>query len=198
MISSDAIRKILYLDATDEPARSSKAGHQYSCTYDGPLMGCASFEVNSSVIPRSKMRASGVFLGTCTLGLLSMRSRHKEKWWSGLFFVTVLSYFALKAHKVENGLLGHQIGFYSSCMLMIGSGARMAIRSGSRSTMAPLHLVSWALLWYEVGRFHLWMDYMVQFKRDAHEGRGTFNLLSEFVSQDIETEYLPFRSLHTK
>jgi hypothetical protein len=206
MLSSDAIRKILYFDdaqtASTGPSSAltrdgSKTGLRYSTCYDGPILSSVGFETSSAIQPRSAYGYSAAILATTTLGCLTMRARNKEKWWVGLFGVNLVYFSALKAHKVENGLVGHQCGFFGDALLIIGVVARIMVRSGSMKHNASLLCASSAMLWYDLGRFHLWSDYVAQLRRDVTPERS-FDLLAEFTPQDLAVEFLNFRRATVK
>ena len=115
----------------------------------------------------------------------------------GLFAITVVYFNAMKAHKVDNGLVGHQCAFFGDSALMIGSGCRMMVRSGSMRRNGVIFAVAAGLLWYDIGRFHLWADYVAQLRRELSPERS-FNLLQEYVPQDVEREFLFFRGVTRK
>lgn len=190
MISADALRRVLYSDIDkDEGVRS---GLRYHTSYDGPLFQPMGFENPSAAQPRSMYRFSAYVLGCCTLGCLTMRARNKEKWWLGLFGATIMYFSALKGHKVDNGLVGHQLAFFSDAMLMIGSLARILVRSGSLRFNVGLLSMAGCLAWYDLGRFHLWSDYVAQLRREVSPERS-LDLLDDYVPSDIDTEFMFFR-----
>jgi hypothetical protein len=198
MLGSDALRKILYLE---DPTRSNaltssdsagKIALRYATCYDGPVLGSVGFETASAIQPRSMYMQSWLVMGASTFCCLSMRARNKEKWWLGLFAVNMVFFNAVKAHKVSNGVVGHQSGFIGDVMLMIGFLGRIMARSGSfRSNVAWLTF-SGCMAWYDLGRFHLWMDYLANLRREVTPERS-YDLFAEFSPKDIPLEFLSFR-----
>lgn len=195
MISADALRRVLYTDvAKDDGVRS---GLRFHTAYDGPLLQSVAFENPAATQPRSMFRFSMYVLGTSAFGCLTMRARNKEKWWLGLFGVTVMYFSALKGHKVDNGLVGHQLAFFADAMLVIGCFARLLVRSGSPSFNLALLGVGSSLAWFDLGRFHLWSDYVAQLRREVSPERS-LDLLDDYVPEDIDTEFMFFRPAKTK
>lgn len=123
-----------------------------------------------------------------------MRGRNKEKWWFGLLAMSGLYYLALKAHKVGNGLAGHQSGFYAAAVGLVGCSCRLAVHSGSRRVNALLVPVFMMMMWYEIGRYHLWSEHVVEFRR-AESPERYHSLLEDYVPQSVDVEFLPYREV---
>lgn len=192
---ADALRKILYAEVDkDEGVRT---GLRYQSAYDGPLMNSFAFESPSAVRPSSAFRFSSVVLAACTLGCITMKSRNKEKWWLGLFAVTGMHFTSFKSHKVDNGIVGHQCAFFADGMLAIGCLARLLVRSGVARRNAQLLGVSLALMWYDIGRFHMWTDYVAQLRLVVSPERSV-DLLSDYVPNDVEAEFIFIRNATVK
>ncbi|EPY32396.1 hypothetical protein STCU_02832 [Strigomonas culicis] len=192
MSGSFALRKLLFADSEDGDV--ARRGYHFSGSYE-PLMYTGSRLDHPSVIaPKSGFRITSLCLGTCLLGCLLMKRRNKEKWWFGLFFICGMYYNALKAQKVGNGLVGHQAGFFAAGMGAVGSGCRLVLRSGSRRANSTALAVFMSLMWYEIGRYHLWSEHANEFRREVTPERS-FELLSEFVPEHIEVEFIPYREL---
>ncbi|KAH9598700.1 hypothetical protein LSM04_000189 [Trypanosoma melophagium] len=194
MSGSQALRRLLFLDVEDGSV--ARRGYHFSGTYE-PLLYSTTLEQPAAVNPRSAFRFSSCCLLSCFLGCLTMKSRNMERWWLGLFFMGGMYYNAMKAHKVNNGLVGHQSGFFAAGMGVLGCSARLMVRAGGVRNNSLLLLLFSALMWYEVGRYHLWAEHVSEFRREVVPGR-TCNLLTEYVPQDIETEFLPYRSVSSQ
>lgn len=184
---ADALRKLIYLD--HDFTDLEKGAVHYNTSYDGPLLNSVSFEHPHSVRPPSGTQCSSYVLAATVLGSITMRARHKEKWWLGLMLIGVVQYTSMKAHKVNNGLVGHQTGFFAAAMLGLGSLARLVVRSGTPRWNLGMLATSAALAWYEVGRFHMWTEHVAWF-RMHHNPHEAFDLLQEYVPQDIETAFV--------
>lgn len=190
MSGSSALRKILF--AEKEVGEQPFRGHQNVGVCE-PLMWSAVVQDPSAVLPRSGYRLSTFCFGTSFLSLFLSKGR-KEKWWFGVFLITSVYYHALKAHKVDNGLVGHQSGFYAAGMGMILTTGRLVLRSGQRATNAKLFLLCSAAMWYELGRFHMWSEYAVAYRKWMSPQRS-YNLMGEYFSPSCEVEFLPYRQL---
>lgn len=194
MSGSWALRKLLF--ANTEEADTARRGYHYSGSYE-PLLATVVLSQPAAVTPKSGFRVACVCLGSCLVACVTMKRRHHEKWWLGVFVLSGFYYNAVKAHKVENGLVGHQSGFFAAAMGALGCGARLAVRAGSvKATTRQLSLFI-ALMWYEVGRYHVWEAHATEFKREVSPERY-YNLLSEYVPQGIEVEFLPYRGVHSR
>lgn len=198
MLGSDAIRKILYLEDPTRAAgltssdEAGKVGLRYATCYDGPILGTVGFETASAIQPRSMYFQSWLVMGATTFACLSMRARNKEKWWLGLFCVNMVYFNAVKGHKVGNGVVGHQSGVIGDGLLMLGFLARMMVRSGRLRSNLMWFALSSALAWYDLGRFHLWLDYVAQLRKEVAP-QQSYDLLAEFSPKDIPLEFLLYR-----
>ncbi|CCW67259.1 unnamed protein product [Phytomonas sp. Hart1] len=191
MSASFALRKLLYANIQDEDV--TKRGYHYTGSYE-PLLGSICIFQPSAVAPRSGLTLASLCFGACTLGCLTMKTRNNEKWWFGLFLLATFYYNSVKAHKVNNGLVGHQCGFLASALGTIGCACRLVVHSGSSRTNRRLLAIFIGLMWYEIGRYHLWAEHVTEFKRDITPERY-HNLLTEYVPQNIEVEFLPYRGV---
>ncbi|KEG13743.1 hypothetical protein DQ04_00811030 [Trypanosoma grayi] len=194
MSGSQALRRLLYIDT--EEGSVARRGYHYEGTYE-PLLRSTTLEQPAAVLPRSGFRLSCACLAGCLLGCLTMKARNMERWWLGLFFMCGMYYNAVKAHKVNNGLVGHQSGFFAAGMGVLGCGSRLVVRAGSRRNNVRLLSLFSALMWYEVGRYHLWAEHVSEFRREVTPER-TYNLLTEYVPQGIDTVFLPYRSVSSR
>ncbi|CCW59763.1 unnamed protein product [Phytomonas sp. EM1] len=191
MSGSFALRKLLYANIQDEDV--AKRGYHFSGSYE-PLLGSVCIFQPSAVVPDSGLTVASLCFGACSLGCLTMKTRNKEKWWFGLFLLAAFYFNSVKAHKVNNGLVGHQCGFFASALGTIGCVGRLLIRSGSPRMNKGLLALFTGLMWYEIGRYHLWADHVTEFKRDITPERY-HNLLSEYVPQDVAIEFMPYRGV---
>ncbi|CAD2218666.1 hypothetical protein AGDE_01363 [Angomonas deanei] len=191
MSGASALRKLLF--AQDEEGEVNRRGYHFSGTYEENLFSCR-LDHPGVVQPRSALSVTSTCLAACFVGCLTMKTRNKEKWWFGLFLLCGVYYNALKAHKVGNGLVGHQGGFFAAGMGAIGCACRVLVRSGSRRNNLLLFSVFTSLMWYEVGRFHLWSEHVSEYKREVFPERS-HDLLSEYVPDTMVVEFLPYRSI---
>lgn len=191
MSSSPALRKLLFADR--EIGEQEHRGYHYLGSYE-VLLHSAWIEQPASVTPRSGLKLASLCLFSSFMSCFFMKRRNKEKWWFGLFLITGVYYSSVKAHKVNNGLVGHQSGFFAAGMGVIGSTARIVLKSGRRIANLSLLAMFSTMMWYEIGRFHLWSEHVVEFRRLSTPQRS-YDLLSEYVSPNFNIEFLPYRSL---
>ncbi|ESL09481.1 hypothetical protein TRSC58_02796 [Trypanosoma rangeli SC58] len=194
MAGSQALRRLLYVDAEDGAV--ARRGYHFSGTYE-PLLYSALLEQPAGLQPHSGFRVACACLFGCFVGCLTMKARNMERWWLGLFFMCGMYYNAVKAHKVNNGLVGHQSGFFAAGMGVLGCGCRLVVHAGSAKTNRRLLLLFGTLMWYEVGRYHLWAEHVSEFRHELTPER-TYNLLAEFVPQETATEFLPYRPVSSE
>nr|CCC89758.1 conserved hypothetical protein [Trypanosoma congolense IL3000] len=194
MSGSQALRRILYAEA-EEGSVACRGYHQEG-TYSA-LLSSVTVEQPAAVQPRSGLRLASTCLAGCFLGCLTMRARNMERWWFGLFFMGGLYYNAVKAHKVGNGLVGHQSGFFAAGLGVIGCGGRLLVHAGSPKMNKILILIFSSLMWYEVGRYHLWSEHVSELRKEVAPTR-TYNLLSEYVPKHIDADFLPYRSIASR
>lgn len=191
MSGSSALRKLLFADA--EETSISRRGYHCSGSYD-PLLNTVAIAQPATIAPKSGFRFACACLASCVVGCLTMKSRNREKWWFGLFLISGVYYNSVKAHKVGNGLVGHQSGFFAAGMGVLGCTARLMARSGSAKWNRRLLLTFTALAWYEVGRYHMWAAHTTEFRREVSPERY-YNLLSEYVPQELQVEFLAYRDV---
>ncbi|KAK7200216.1 hypothetical protein NESM_000073000 [Novymonas esmeraldas] len=191
MSGSFALRKLLFDRGDQEDV--NRRGFHYAGAY-APLLHPVAVLQPAAVLPRSGLPFACVCLFSSLAMCFTMKARNKEKWWLGMFAICAVYYSSVKAHKVDNGLVGHQSGFFAAGMGTIGCTARLMVRSGSpRRNVGGLALCT-ALLWYEMGRYHLWSEHVTEFRRDVTPERS-YNLLDEFVPPSLEVEFLPYRAV---
>ncbi|KPI87732.1 hypothetical protein ABL78_3205 [Leptomonas seymouri] len=191
MSGSLALRKLLFDD--EEEQNVNRRGYHYAGTY-APLLCSVAVVQPAAVLPKSGLPLASFCLLSTFVSCLTMRVRNKEKWWMGMFGICTAYYSSVKAHKVNNGLVGHQSGFFAAGMGAIGCVARLMVKSGSfKWNVGCLGAFS-ALLWYEVGRYHLWTEHVTEFRREVTPERS-YDLLGEYVPQSLEIEFLPYRPI---
>ncbi|AIO00227.1 hypothetical protein LPMP_292800 [Leishmania panamensis] len=189
MSGSFALRKLLFDRGDEEDV--NRRGYHYAGAY-APLLHPVAVLQPASVLPKSGLWFASLCLFSSFMTCLTMKVRNREKWWMGMFAISVVYYNSIKAHKVGNGLLGHQSGFFAAGMGTIGCTARLMAKSGSaRQNVGGLSLFV-ALLWYEIGRYHLWAEHVTEFRRDVTPQRS-YDLLGEYVPPTYEVEFLPYR-----
>lgn len=191
MSGSSALRKLLF--AERDLGEQEHRGYHYLGSYEA-LLHSAWIEQPASVSPRSGFTLASFCLFSSFMSCFFMKRRNKEKWWFGLFLITGVYYSSVKAHKVNNGLVGHQSGFFAAGMGAIGSTARLVLKSGHRNANLSLLALFSSMMWYELGRFHLWSEHVVEFRRMSTPQRS-YDLLNEYVSPSLHIEFLPYRSL---
>jgi hypothetical protein len=192
MSGSFALRKLLF-DDEEEAHSVNRRGYHYAGAY-APLLSSVAVVQPAAVLPKSGLPLACLCLFSTFVGCLTMRVRNKEKWWLGMFSICTVYYSSVKAHKVNNGLVGHQSGFFAAGMGVIGCVARLMVKSGSfKWNVGCLTLFS-SLLWYEIGRYHLWTEHVTEFRRAVTPERS-YNLLGEYVPQALEVEFLPYRAI---
>lgn len=191
MSGSFALRKLLY--AESEAGEYRFRGYHNLGAYDA-LLHSAWVEQPAAVQPRSRYRFASLCLVSSFLTCFFMKKRNKEKWWLGTFLITCVYYSSVKAHKVNNGLVGHQSGFFAAGMGVIGFGSRLILNSGTRKINVSGMLLFLAMMWYELGRFHLWSEYVTEFRRITAPQRS-FNLLDEYIDPTCKVELLPYRAV---
>ncbi|KAG5499432.1 hypothetical protein JKF63_07995 [Porcisia hertigi] len=191
MSGSFALRKLLFDRGDEEDV--NRRGYHYAGAY-APLLYPVAVLQPAAVLPKSGLPFACLCLATSFAKCLTMKVRNKEKWWMGMFAICTVYYSSVKAHKVGNGLVGHQSGFFAAGMGAIGCVARLMARSGTvRRNLRGLGLFA-ALLWYELGRYHLWAEHVTEFRRDVTPERS-YDLLGEYVPQSLEVEFLPYRGV---
>ncbi|KAG5473931.1 hypothetical protein LSCM1_04567 [Leishmania martiniquensis] len=189
MSGSLALRKLLFDGGDQEDV--NRRGYHYAGAY-APLLHPVAVLQPAAVLPKSGLPFAFLCLFSSFSTCLTMRVRNKEKWWMGMFAICVVYYSSVKAHRVDNGLVGHQSGFFAAGMGAVGCVARLMAKSGSiRKNLGALGLFS-GLLWYEIGRFHLWMEHVTEFRRRVTPERS-YDLLGEYVPQSLEAAFLPYR-----
>ncbi|AAZ10331.1 uncharacterized protein TEOVI_000444300 [Trypanosoma equiperdum] len=191
MSDSHALRRLLYAGA--EEGSVAPRGHHHGGSY-GTLISSVAVEQPAAVQPRSGLRLSSACLAGCFLGCATMRAANRERWWLGLFFMGGLYYNAVKAHKVGNGLVGHQSGFFAAGLGAIGCVGRLLVRVGNPKANRRLLCMFAALMWYEVGRYHLWSEHATEFRKEVTPEHA-YGLLTEYVPPHIDTDLLPYRSV---
>lgn len=189
MSGSFALRKILF-SRSDEHDITIGGYHTSGC-YEGLVNGLQ-VENTCTCPPRSGIAFSCVCLASCFLTCAFMKNRNKEKWWLGVLFMTGMYYNSMKAHKAGNGLVGHQCGFFAAGMGAVGCTARLIAHNGSQRWNGRMLLLFLTLMWYEVGRFHLWAEHAVEYKKEVSPG-SSMDLLHEYVPQNLEVAFLPYR-----
>lgn len=191
MSGSFALRKLLFDQGDQEDV--NRRGYHFAGAY-APLLHPVAVLQPAAVLPRSGLPLACGCLFAAFTTCLTMKARHKEKWWMGMFAICTIYYGSVKAHKVDNGVLGHQSGFFAAGLGVVGCSARLMVRSGSACRNAAGLALFAALMWYELGRYHLWSEYMTEFRREIAPERS-FDLLGEYVPQSLEVEFLPYRRL---
>lgn len=191
MSGSLALRKVLFGDGDGEDV--GRRGHHFAGSYESLLCSAVVLQP-AAVLPKSGLNISCACLFASLVGCLTMKVRNKEKWWLGMFGITAVYYNSVKAHKVNNGLVGHQCGFFASGMGCIGCVARLMVRSGTVRQNSFLLAIFGSLMWYEIGCFHLWSEHVTEFRREVTPERS-YDLLGEYVPQSLEIEFLPYRSV---
>lgn len=191
MSGSSALRKILYIDSTHNNVYY-KGYHSSGCHDD--LLYTARFAQSSSVTPRSSYRLSCACLASCLLGCITMRKRSCEKWVFGLLYISSIYFVAMKAHQVDNGILGHQASFLASSMGIIGFACRISIGSGSRYWNSVFALMFSGLCWYDMGRFNIWSDHASQLRSVVSPERS-YDLLQDYVPKSVDIDFLPYRKI---
>lgn len=192
MSGSFALRQLLY--AEKELGEDNYRGYHFFGIYE-TLLYSAGIQHPASVTPRTAYRFSSLCLFTSFASCLLMRKSNKEKWWLGLFLMSGLYFCSMKAHKVGNGLVGHQSGFFAAGLGTIGVLSRIVLRAGKPATNAKLLTLFSFLLWYELGRFHLWSNHAGEF-RQLVAPQPSADLFSEYISPSCQVEFLPYRKLN--
>lgn len=191
MSGSFALRKLLF-DIDDEED-VNRRGYHYAGAY-APLLHSVAVLQPAAVLPKSGLPFACLCLFSSFATCLTMKVRNKERWWMGVFAICAVYYNGVKAHKVNNGLVGHQSGFFAAGMGAIGCVARLMAKCGSaRMNVGCLGLFT-ALMWYEIGRYHLWAEHVTEFRRDVTPERS-YDLLGDYVPQSVEVEFLPYRTV---
>lgn len=191
MSGSFALQKLLY--AEKELGEHEHRGYHFSGIYE-PLLHSAQIDHPGSVTPRSSYRFSSLCLFSSFTASFLMKKSRKEKWWLGLFLMSGLYYCSVKAHKVHNGLVGHQSGFFAAGLGTIGVFSRLIIKSGTFKTNFGLLCFFSTLLWYELGRFHLWSEHASQFRQIISPSQSS-DLFGEYFSPSVQVAFLPYRKL---
>ena len=186
MIGADALRKLLYRE--EEEGDLSRRGYHYACAYDG-LLSTAVVERPAAAAPRSGYPFSTAALGATFVGCLMMKARNKEKWWFGLFCIMGGYYNAMKSHKAGNGLVGHQGSFWTSVAGLLGLGLRTMVGGGNRGVNLSFLLLFGGTAVYDLGRFHMWMEHLSEFRAVVTPQRS-LDLLREYVPTNVETEFV--------
>lgn len=194
MSGAFALRKLLFADT--EVGHTVVPGYHFSGTYS-TLLSSAVLPHPAAVPPKNGLPLASVCFGSSLLASLTMKPYRRERWWAGGLFLSIVYYNSVKAHKVGNGVVGHQCGFLAASAGVIGCTARMMSGVGSTKKNAGLIAMFLGLAWYEVGRFHLWCDYLTEFRREAAPQRYQ-DLLGAYVPQDVEVDFLPFRDASLK
>lgn len=191
MSGSFALRRLLFAD--NEEGEYYHRGYHYRSAYE-PLMLSTWIERPAQIPPTSRYNFSIACLLTTLSACSLMKKRNKEKWWFGLFMLTGIYYCGVKAHKVDNGLVGHQCGFFAAGLGTIGSTARLVLRSGPKKQNLSLLATFSTLMWYELGRFHFWSEHVIELRRLVTPQRS-YNLLSDYIDPSCPVEFLPYRVL---
>lgn len=192
MSGSFALRHLLY--AEKQLGEQKYRGYHFFGIYE-PLLYSAGMDNTASVIPRTAYRFSSLCLFSTVASCFFVRKSSKEKLWIGLFLMAGLYFCSMKAHKVDNGLVGHQSSFFAAGLGTIGVLSRMIMRSGTFRGNANLLCLFSFLLWYELGRFHLWSEHAGEF-RQLVAPQFSSDLFSEYISPSCKVEFLPYRKLN--
>lgn len=186
MLGSAALRKLLSYDA--EGDLHLKRPYHYSTHYEhigGGLTSC-SLEYPSVMEPPNGLWVSVAAMGFCLASCILSRKRHQEAWWMGGLGLSIGYYGAMKSHKVGNGPQGHLGSLWTSLFALLGMAMRAGIAVQSKARITPFTKIcigiAMADIWFELGRFHMWSDWVFQFKR-RRDGRG--------VMEDVWAEYVP-------
>ncbi|KAG8343164.1 hypothetical protein ERJ75_001609400 [Trypanosoma vivax] len=191
MANSHALCRLLYREREDGSV--ARRGYHYSGSYDS-LLSSAILDQPAAVQPRSGFRLSCACFGGCVLSCIFMKTQSSMRLWFTFFLMSGMYFGALKAHKVGNGLAGHQCGFFAAGLGTLSCVARLLTHTGRVRTNIRLFLTFVSLMWYEVGRYHLWSEHASEFRRNVTP-QQTYNLLTEYVPPDIEADFLPYRAI---
>lgn len=191
MSGSFALRKLLF--DNEEEEHVNRRGYHFSGAY-APLLSSVVVVQPAAVLPKSGLPLASLCLFSSFMSCLTMKVRNKERWWMGMFAICTVYYSSVKAHKVDNGLVGHQSGFFAAGMGVIGCTARLMVRSGSLKWNVGCLGLFTSLMWYEIGRYHLWTEHVTEFRREVTPERS-YDLLGEYVPQSLEVEFLPYRAI---
>lgn len=199
MIGSPALLKLLHYEA-EEGDLEQKRSYHYSSHYDhigGGLQSCT-MEHTSAVPPPNATWVAALGCGFCTMACLLSRRRHQEHWWVGGLGLGVGYYAALKSHKVGNGPQGHSGSLWCAVFGFLGMTMRLACHSGTFAfNLGCLGLSAYSI-WFELGRFHWWSEWVTQHQRRIRPNRNAIDesVWAEYVPSHAETEFHRFKPLH--